>query len=62
MCQRIFGEKRSKLSNLANFVYAYVSWKEAGKTARIVKQNIQTSQKDLNLVTHSKSVDYKTTT
>ena len=47
----IFREKRSKLSNLANVVYADVSYKEAGKTARIVKQNIQlntqTSQKGL---------------
>ena len=62
----IFREKRSKLSNLANVVYADVSYKEAGKTARIVKQNSQnnsqTSQKDFILITHSKSVDYRTVT
>ena len=35
--------------------------KKREKPARIVKQNTQTSQKDFILVTHSKSVDYRTT-
>ena len=39
--------------------------KKLGKISRIVKQNnqlkTQTSQKDLILVTHSKSLNYKTT-
>ena len=38
--------------------------KKLGKISRIVKpnpQNAQTSQKDLILVTHSKSLNYKTT-
>ena len=47
--------------NVTNLVYADVSLKEAGKTARAVKQNNQTSQKVFILVTHSKSVDYRTT-
>ena len=51
----------TKLSNLANLVYADVSQKEAGKSTRIVKQNTQISQKDFILVTHSKSVNYRTT-
>ena len=58
---RIFREKPSKLSNLANLVYADVSKKEAGKTARIIKRITQTSQKHFILVTQSKSLDYRTT-
>ena len=39
---RIFQEKRSKLSNLANLLFTDVIKKGARKTARIVKQNTQT--------------------
>ena len=61
---RMFREKCSKISNLANFVYADVSKKKSGKNSKNSQtrnQTTQSSQKDFILVTHSKSEDYKTT-
>ena len=57
---RIFREKRLKLSNLANLVTLTSAKKKREKPSKN-SQNTQTSQKDFILVTHSKSVDYKTT-
>ena len=48
---RMFREKHSKLSNLANFIYADVSEKEAGgKKARIGKLNTQTQTSQLSRI------------